>query len=135
MPCYTAWNQYLQEGTPEYDRARAVVQARFLAVKHIVGYYYAAAGVSLPQIPLSAKAEAIRVPKSEKERRIWKAIAHHCACDGNHFCTLYDVCSLLDGESARDRSYERVILGCAHLMEAHTTVYRIAEPTDEKRPP
>lgn len=128
MPCYTAWDEHLQQGTPKYDRARAEVQARLIAIKHIVSYYYAAAGANLPLMPLSAEAEAFRLPKSDKERRIWKAIAHHCACDGVHFCTLYDVCSLLDQDSEADRSYKNVILGCAHLMRSHTAVYRIAAP-------
>src|SRR5262245_40880516 len=116
MPCYTAWNEYLPEGTPEYDRARAEVQARLLAVKHIVDYYHTAAGVDLPPSQPPAGADSLHQPTSEKERRIWNAIAHHCACDGIHFHTLYDVSSLPGRESERDRSYERVILGCAHLM-------------------
>ncbi len=128
MPCYVAWDEYLTCGTPEYNRVKAEVQARLLAVKHIVGYYYDAAGVNLPLESRSPEASHTPSPGSEKERRIWKAIAHHCACDGVHFCTLYDVSSIIDAASEADGSYRQVIMGCAHLMRSKPDMYRTAQP-------
>jgi hypothetical protein len=39
MPCYTAWNDYLQRNTPEYLDAEREVRAKLRAVQHIVDYY------------------------------------------------------------------------------------------------
>ncbi len=127
MPCYVAWNDYLIQDTPEYHRAKAEVQARLLAVQHIVGYYYGAAGLDLPRGSREAEAPHPPSPNTEKERRTWKAIAHHCACDGVHFCTLYDVCSIIDTTSDAGRSYWHVLMGCAHLMRSKPDVYRTTQ--------
>ena len=126
MPCFVGWDEHLKPGTPEYDRGRAELHAKFLVIKHIVRYYYGAAGVSLPRG--SRTADLPPAPSSEKERRIWKGICHHCACDGVHFTTLYDVCSIIDPASEEDCSYRHVIFGCGHQMRCKPDKFRTTEP-------
>jgi hypothetical protein len=126
MPCFVGWNAHLTPGTPEYDRALAELRAKLLAVKHIVRYYYGAAGLDLPRGVSGA--DLPPAPSSEKERRTWKGICHHCACDGVHFTTLYDLLTILDPASEEDSSYRHVIFGCAHKMRSESEVFRTAVP-------
>ena len=34
MPCYTAWNEHLRPGTPEYLRAEAEVRAKLESISN-----------------------------------------------------------------------------------------------------
>ena len=36
MPCYSAWNDYLDPGTPDYEVAKAAVTAKLHAVRHVI---------------------------------------------------------------------------------------------------
>ncbi len=119
MPCYNAWNDYLTPETPEYAQAEAEIRAKLKAMIHIVDYYYRAFGYPLPQIPNRTEIDPFRQPKSKKEAAIREMICHHFACDEVHFCTLYDVCSLLDADLPQERSYLAVILPSANLMRAN----------------
>ncbi len=125
MPCYTAWNEDLSPGTPDYLKAESKVHAKLKAVQHIVDYYYKAFEHSLPDVPISMSIDPFRQPKSNREMRIREMICHHFSCDGIHFCTLYDVCSLLDAEDKGQRAYLAVILPCANLIRANGEKYRI----------
>ena len=116
MPCYTAWSEYLTPNTAEYFRAKEEVRAKLNAVKHIVNYYYNAHEGTLPILQAGTAIDPMRQLRSSKEMAIRGAICHHFACDGIHFCTLYDVCSLLDSEQKEERAYLAVILPCATLM-------------------
>jgi hypothetical protein len=51
-------------------------------------------------------------------------ICHHFACDGINFCTLYDVCTLLDSQDKLNRGYMAVILPCATLMREGADEFR-----------
>ena len=123
MPCYTAWNEYLTPDTPEYLRAKEIVRAKLNAVKHIVNYYYKAHEGTLPTLPDGTLIDPFRQPRSSKEMAIREAICHHFACDGIHFCTLYDVCTLLDSEVREDQACLAVILPCATLMRTELTKF------------
>lgn len=124
MPCYTAWNDYLALGTPEYLSAEERVRGQLKAVEHIVDYYYAAFEHSLPNLPSGLSIDPFRQPKSARETRIREMICHHFACDGIDFCTLYDVCSLLNTEVERQRAYTAIILPCANLLRSEGSKYR-----------
>ena len=124
MPCYAGWNADLSPGTPEYLRAEVQVRAQLNSVKHIVDYYYAAFEHLLPDLPDGTSIDPLRQPRSKTEMSIREAICHHFACDGIHFCTLYDVCSLLDAENKAQRAYLAVILPCATLMRSHGGKFR-----------
>lgn len=119
MPCYTAWNQYLKPGTPEYLRAEVEVRAKLVSVKHIVDYYYGVHGFAMPSLPDGVSVDPFRQPKSIKESSIREAICHHFACDAVSVSTLYDVCSLLDEQRPEDRAYLAVILPSATLLRQH----------------
>ena len=124
MPCYTAWNEFLDPDTPEYLQAREHVRARLKAVEHIVDYYYAAFGQPMTDLPNGVSVDPFRQPRSTKETSIREMICHHFACHGIDFCTLYDVCSLLDVDDSRERAYSAVILPCATLLRSEGTKYR-----------
>lgn len=96
MPCYSAWNEHLKPGTPEYLRAEAEVRAKLESIKHIVDYYYEVNGFAMPSLPDGVAVDPFRQPKSAKESSIREAICHHFACDEVGVSTLYDACSLLD---------------------------------------
>jgi hypothetical protein len=119
MPCYTAWDAFLEPDTPEYFRAEEEIRAKLRAVIHIVDYYYRAFSFPLPQLPDGVKIDPFRQPKSKKELAIREMICHHFACDGVDFCTLYDVCSLLNEDSQDDRPYLAVIWLCANQMRGN----------------
>lgn len=123
MPCYSAWNEYLKPDTPAYAKAKSEIEAKLLSVKHIVNYYYATHSFKLPSLPLNVEIDPFRQPRSQREVAIREMISHHFACDGVNFCTLYDVCSLLDPSREPDRSYLAVILPCAALMRQDTKKY------------
>ena len=124
MPCYTAWDEFLEEGTASYAKAKAEVHAKLKSVQHIVDYYYRVAGESLPTIETERDIELFSPPKASKQHMIRLAIAHHFACDDIHFCTLYDVCSLLDPKLDEGRSYEAVIRACATDLRLNPEQFR-----------
>lgn len=90
MPCYTAWNQYLKPGTPEYLQAEQEVRAKLVSIKHIIDYYYEVNGFALPSLPEGVSVDPFRQPKSAKESSIREAICHHFACDEVSVSTLYE---------------------------------------------
>jgi hypothetical protein len=120
MPCYSAWNAYLEPDTPAYLRAKSIVEAKLLSTKHIVDYYYRAHSLSLPNLPAGTLIDGFRQPRSTRELNVRVMISHHFACDGLDFCTLYDVCTLLNEKVDVDRSYLAVILPCATMMRQDT---------------
>ncbi len=124
MPCYTAWNEDLRPGSPDYLIAELQIHAKLKAVRHIVDYYYKAFEYPMPDVPDSLCIEPFRQPNTNQEMSIREMICHHFSCDGIHFCTLYDVCSLLDAEDKGQRSYLAVILPCANLMRANGTQFK-----------
>lgn len=124
MPCYTAWNEFLTPDTPEYLQAEERVQAQLKAVRHIVDYYYTAFAHPMPDLPDDVSIDSSRQPRSKKEISIREAICHHFACDEIDFCTLYDVCSLLESRDRHQRTYLAVILPCATLMRVHGAKFR-----------
>ena len=54
----------------------------------------------MPDLPDGVDIDSMRQPRSEIEMSIRVKICHHFACDGIHFCTLYDVCSLLESQDS-----------------------------------
>lgn len=126
MPCYTAWYKYVTPNTPEYDSAKREVQAKLKAVKHIVDYYYRAFEYPLPNLPISTAVDPMRQPKSSSEMSIRQMICHHFACDGIDFCTLYDVCSIIDTDDDAQRPYAAVVLPCATLMRQTPKKYVVS---------
>src|SRR5690348_10100042 len=118
MPCCMSWNAFLEPGTSEYARAEEALRARVESVKHVVRYYYRAFDYPLPALPDDTLIEPTRQPKSRRENAIREMICHHLACDGVHFCTLYDVCSMLNARVDEDRAFLAVIAPCTHLMRS-----------------
>jgi hypothetical protein len=124
MPCYSAWNDHLRPGTPEYLCAEAEVKAKLESIKHIVNYYYQANSYGMPAIADGVAIDAFRQPRSEKERAIRETICHHFACDAVDVSTLYDACSLLDANRPEERSYLAVILPCATLIRQNPEKFK-----------
>jgi hypothetical protein len=124
MPCYTAWNAYLNPGTPEYVRAEAEVKAKLQSIKHIVDYYYRANSFEMPNVPEGVAIDAFRQPRSAKESAIREAICHHFACDAVDVSSLYNACSLLDERRAEERSYLAVILPSATLIRQNPEKFK-----------
>ena len=124
MPCYTAWNQYLKPGTPEYLRAEEEVRAKLMSVKHIVDYYYEVHGFAMPSLPDGVSVDPFRQPQSAKESSIREAICHHFACDEIGVSSLYDACSLLDENRPGDRAYLAVILPSVSLLRQHPEKFK-----------
>lgn len=116
MPCYSAWNENLKPGTPEYLLAEAEVRAKLESIKHIVDYYYEVNRFAMPSLPDGVAVDPFRQPKSAKESSIREAICHHFACDEVGVSTLYDACSLLDESRPEQRAYLAVILPSATLL-------------------
>jgi len=116
MPCYSAWNDYLEPGTPQYEEAKAAVTTKLHAVRHIIDYYYRAHGQQLPQLPDGVILDPFRQPRAPAELALREMICHHFSCDGVNFCTLYDVASLLNVQIPTERAYLAVVLPCATLM-------------------
>ena len=125
MPCYSAWNDYLKVGTAQYRKARNQVEAKLLAVQHIVNYYYGAAQIPLPCVMQGERPDPFAAPPSEAEAKLQELIAHHFACDGIDFCQLYDVLSLLSDETADERAHASVIGRSATLMRSDPDLYRV----------
>ena len=124
MPCYSAWNEHLKPGTPEYLRAEAEVRAKLESIKHIVDYYYEVNGFALPSLPDGVAVDLFRQPKSTKESSIREAICHHFACDEVGGSTLYDACSLLDERRPEQRAYLAVIQPSATLLRQHPQKFK-----------
>lgn len=123
MPCYTAWNEHLDEGSPDYERTRAELEAKLRSVKHVVDYYYRAFRVRLPKARLIDDEQGLEAPWSfaperypRNEKRVLDRIYHHLCCDEVHFTTLYDLVSLMDVHDAVEAGYARVLLECAARM-------------------
>ena len=118
MPCYKAWNDYLEPGTPAYLKAEEEVRAQLQTVKHVVDYYYTANRQPLPDLPGGIDIDPSRHLRSTREAGIRQAMCHHFACEGIHFYQLYDVCSLLNENDKTDRAFFAVIIPCATLMRS-----------------
>ena len=128
MPCYTAWYEYVNPGTPEFAQAQKVVEAKLRAITHVINYYYASTGLTLPVLPDGVPINPMRQPRSRKEYGLREMICHHLACDGVDFITLFDVASLLDERQADQRSYLAVIRPCSMLMKANQNKFVVAYP-------
>jgi len=113
MPCYSAWNEALEPGTPAYERAEREVRSKLESVRHIVDYYYKVHALSLPALPASIYIDPTRQSRSNAEIAVREAICFHLACDGVGVSTLYDISSLLDAADSSDRAYLAVILPTA----------------------
>ena len=133
MPCYTEWNAYLSEGTPEYASTKAKLEAKLKAVKHIVDYYFGVDHLRVSPARYSGEdswtldhrefeTDDIDSPPAT-EGRIIKCIAYHCSCDRIHFTTLYDLVSLLDIHDPAEAGYARIMLACAHEIRANKGHY------------
>jgi hypothetical protein len=134
MPCYTEWNAYLNEGTPEYASTKAELEAKLKAVKHIVDYYFEVDHLRVPPARYSGEESCIPMDHREFETddtdspldtevRIIRSIAYHCSCDRIHFTLLYDLVSLLDIHDPGEAGYARIMLACAHEIRAHKGQY------------
>ena len=130
MPWYSQWDDYLDKKSADYARAKSKVEAKLLAVKHIVDYYYCAAKLELPTVVGTAPAFLKDANPSAKETHVLKMIAHHCTCDGIDFCTLYDVTTLLSKTRKKDRAYTRIILVCANEIRGYPEQF---QHPDERR--
>lgn len=130
MPCFTRWDEWLKEGTPEYDRAKTEVEAKLRSVKHIVNYYYHAARFSVPAVDSDVPHFLKDASATEEEARLLEIIAHHFACDEIDVGTLYDVCSLLSAEVPADRAYSRIIHVCANEIRGRRGDFEM--PDSEK---
>jgi hypothetical protein len=126
MPCYSAWNELLEPGSPQYVRAEAEVRAKLQTIKHIVDYYYGVNGAEKPDLPAGTVINPLRQPRSSKETAIREAICFHLSCDEVGVSTLYDVCSLLEESSPGDRAYLAVILPCASMLRQHPDRFKTA---------
>lgn len=124
MPCYSAWNEHLKPGAPEYLRAEVEIRAKLESIKHIVDYYYEVNGFAMPSLPDDLAVDSFRQPKSAKESSIREAICHHFACDEVGVSTLYDACSLLDERRPEQRAYLAVILPSATLLRQHPQKFK-----------
>ena len=124
MPCYTAWFEHYQSGTPEYEKAKAQITAQLVAIKRIVDYYYHASNFEKPALGPNVEINPLRQPKTKKELDIRVAICHHFCCDGIGFTKLYDVCSLMNFQDQADKSYGAILLPCATLMRHYTQVFK-----------
>jgi len=129
MPCYTEWDAYLDKDSPQYQDARARLEAKLKAVRHIVDYYYAVEGLEVPPARHSGEPTWIEQAHHsfsiEEERlgdvdeaSIIERIAHHCACDGIELTLLYDLVTLLDLRNPLEAGYARVLMTCANEMRA-----------------
>lgn len=103
-------------------------------MKHIVEYYYRARRHPLPQLPVEVRIDPTRQPRSNKEILIREMICHHMACDGVHFTTIYDSCSLLSHEDPTDRPYLAVLENCAFRLRQNFEVFypdgSLGDPTN-----
>lgn len=124
MPCYTAWNEYLKPGTPEYLTAEEIVRAKLKAVQHIVDYYYEAFDQRIPRAETYECTSMPYEPASLREKKLLEIICHHFSCDGIHFTMLYDVRSVLECRKG-GRAYDAIITYCASLMRAERGRYQI----------
>jgi hypothetical protein len=79
MPCYTAWNEYLEEGSVSYANAREQVLAKLASIKHIIDYYYRVAWRALPEMDAETVVDPFHSPKTQKEAKIRESITHHFA--------------------------------------------------------
>lgn len=126
MPCYTAWNEGIPQGTPEHHQAEKKVRAWLRSIKHIIDYYYRAYDYPMPNIPDGTKVDLYRQPKSQREQRIREAICHHVQCDGMNVSMLYDASSLLDQRNKEERAYLAVLLPCATLLAPGPDEFKMA---------
>lgn len=133
MPCYSAWNDYLEPGTPQFEQAKAVVVAKLKAVRHIIDYYYQSQGLPLPELAEGTIIDSHRQPRSPRELALREMICHHFCCDGLDFCALYDVASLLSPQVASERAYLAVVLPCASLMRMDKERYVPAKRAEGSR--
>jgi hypothetical protein len=114
MPCISMWYEYLKRGTPEYEAARAAVEAKLRALRHAIDYYYGVARAAVPR----ADHELSPIDLVEGEEEILDRIKHHLACDGVHCQVLYNAASLLDRYVPEEAGYARVLLDCALTARA-----------------
>jgi len=136
MPCYTEWDAHLDKGSEKSRTAKAKLEAKLKAVQHIVDYYYRFHGRSVPKAKHSGNRTFIELADQAFEadaedsdgandEEIIERITQHCACDGIHFTTLYDLVSLLDLKDAQQCGYAWVMLTCANAIRRHTWRYLI----------
>jgi hypothetical protein len=127
MPCYTAWNEFLQPGTPAYAKAEAEVLAKLRSLQHAVNYYYAVADLALPLAHTRTDGggfggEQFRSQNpSSEEDEVLDRLTHHLACDGVHCTTIYDAVSLLDTNLREQAGYAWVLQTCAFRLRVMMT--------------
>jgi hypothetical protein len=125
MPCYCAWDEHLVDGTEKYDIEKAIVLAKLESIKHIIDYYVGVSKTTWPTQPINEPVDPRNSKLTPAEKRLIKIIAHHCACDGVHFTTLYDVHSVLVVQSPKDYLYSIIIAHCAHLMRSKVNLFNV----------
>jgi len=74
MPCYTEWDAYLAKGSERYAEARAKLEAKLKAVKHIVDYYHGVAQLRAPPAKHSGQPTWMEMAHDEFER-VWILLA------------------------------------------------------------
>jgi hypothetical protein len=126
MPCYTVWYEGLRPDTSDFASAKQAVEVKLRAVVHVIDYYYAAGGMSLPVLPDGVAIDPMRQPRSPKEYGLREVICHHLACDGIDFMDLFNVATLLDEQNKDQRAHLAVIRPCALLMKQYQAKFVVA---------
>ena len=122
MGCYSRWDTYLDPDSPEYEVALSELGAKFIAMKHVVDYYFAEARMKLPLVEYEGSESNYRLVEPLKTEAslmpVIDAIAHHLSCDGADGSTLFDVDSTLNKDDSEICSYGYVLTRCAVLLRS-----------------
>ncbi len=134
MPCYgPSWDYGLKPGTPEYESARARVEAGKKATYHVIDYYLNLCKLPLP-VPdpndaelMAAWRDLVRETARHAGQDIGTAsiarygsavylIAHHLRCDGVHVEKLWDQQKFIEVSDPRELAYGWIMRCCVGVM-------------------
>lgn len=111
MPCFSNGPM---PGTPDYDEWLPEVTRQLDSFIHVVDYYYAKAGIPVPQPDVPAGTSHITEPIDARENeRVLQQILLHLDCDDVDVLQLHDIRLLLGNDPAsKGHRYVAVLNHC-----------------------
>ena len=133
MPCYTAWYFNYTIGSTDFEEERNRLIAKFIALKHIVDYYFTSAQKPLPCARYAGTGEVNYklVGIDQFTEGEYDTLCKHMACDEVHHTELLDIESLINRDNEDACKYAYVLVQCLLRLRGDSKAFYL-DPNVEK---
>lgn len=104
-------------GSHAHQRAKFAALQRYMAVRHIIAYYYKVHGIDVPAACDDYPVDRLSQPSAPKEFAARVAICHHLACSGFEPDELDSIGRLVIHERVRECPMAEIIMQCGTLLK------------------